>query len=79
MPLSVPGNEIIEAQIKRPVYCRFHSRRCSTSANMNANEVIANRAVQILGGIKGDYTLVHPNDHVNMSQSTNDVIPSAVN
>ena len=48
-----------------------------TSANMNVNEVVANRAIEILGGEKGDYTLVHPNDHVNMSQSTNDVIPTA--
>ncbi len=48
-----------------------------TSANMNANEVIANRAIELLGGTKGDYTLVHPNDHVNMAQSTNDVIPTA--
>lgn len=44
---------------------------------MNANEVIANRAIEILGGTKGDYSIVHPNDHVNMSQSTNDVIPTA--
>ena len=48
-----------------------------TSANMNANEVIANRAIELLGGIKGNYRLVHPNDHVNCGQSTNDVIPSA--
>ncbi len=48
-----------------------------TSLNMNANEVIANRAIEILGGEKGDYTLVHPNDHVNCGQSTNDVYPSA--
>lgn len=48
-----------------------------TSANMNANEVIANRAIEILGGQKGDYSIVHPNDHVNMAQSTNDVIPCA--
>lgn len=48
-----------------------------TSANMNANEVIANRAIELLGGEKGDYDLVHPNDHVNMGQSTNDVIPTA--
>lgn len=48
-----------------------------TSANMNANEVIANRAIEILGGEKGDYSIVHPNDHVNMSQSTNDIYPSA--
>lgn len=48
-----------------------------TSANMNANEVVANRAIEILGGRKGDYSLVHPNDHVNMSQSTNDIYPSS--
>lgn len=48
-----------------------------TSANMNANEVIANEAIQILGGKKGDYSIVHPNDHVNMGQSTNDVFPTA--
>ena len=48
-----------------------------TSANMNANEVIANRAIEVLGGKKGDYRIVHPNDHVNCGQSTNDVIPSA--
>jgi aspartate ammonia-lyase len=48
-----------------------------TSLNMNANEVIANRAIEILGGTKGDYTIVHPNDHANCGQSTNDVFPSA--
>lgn len=49
-----------------------------TSANMNANEVVANRAIEILGGQKGDYSVIHPLDHVNMSQSTNDVFPTAV-
>ena len=48
-----------------------------TSANMNANEVIANRAIELLGGTKGDYNIIHPNDHVNMAQSTNDVFPTA--
>mgnify|MGYP002527741095 FL=1 len=48
-----------------------------TSLNMNANEVIANRAIEILGGQKGDYSMVHPIDHVNSGQSTNDVIPTA--
>jgi len=48
-----------------------------TSANMNANEVIANRAIELIGGKKGDYSIVNPNDHVNMSQSTNDVFPTA--
>ena len=49
-----------------------------TSTNMNVNEVIANRAIEILGGEKGDYSLVHPLDHVNLSQSTNDVYPTAL-
>src|SRR5512136_1568262 len=49
-----------------------------TSHNMNTNEVIANRAVEILGGKRGDYKLVSPNDHVNMAQSTNDTIPTAI-
>lgn len=48
-----------------------------TSLNMNANEVIANRAIELLGGQKGDYTIVNPNDDVNCGQSTNDVIPTA--
>jgi len=48
-----------------------------TSMNMNANEVIANRAIELLGGRKGDYSVVHPNDHVNCGQSTNDVVPTA--
>jgi len=49
-----------------------------TSINMNANEVIANRALQILGHAAGDYAILHPNDHVNHGQSTNDVVPSAL-
>ncbi len=50
-----------------------------TSLNMNLNEVIANIAIESLGGKKGEYKLIHPNDHVNMSQSTNDTYPTAVN
>ena len=49
-----------------------------TSHNMNVNEVLANRANEILGGQRGEYKPVHPNDHVNMAQSTNDVIPTAI-
>ena len=49
-----------------------------TSHNMNANEVIANRAIEILGGQRGDAKVVSPNDHVNMAQSTNDTIPTAI-
>lgn len=49
-----------------------------TSTNMNANEVIANRALELMGAKKGDYNLLHPNEDVNMSQSTNDVYPTAL-
>jgi fumarate hydratase class II len=49
-----------------------------TSTNMNANEVISNRAIELLGGEKGSRTPVHPNDHVNLGQSSNDVIPTAI-
>src|SRR5882672_9423199 len=49
-----------------------------TSENMNLNEVIANRAAEILGGRRGTYDIVHPNDHVNMGQSTNDTFPTAM-
>ena len=49
-----------------------------TSTNMNANEVIANRALEILGKLKGEYSFCHPNNHVNLSQSTNDAYPTAI-
>ncbi len=57
--------------------CVFQSGS-GTQTNMNANEVIANRACEFLGGQRGDHRLVHPNDHVNRSKSSNDVIPSAM-
>ena len=49
-----------------------------TSTSMNANEVIANRALELMGHDKGQYQFLHPNEHVNMSQSTNDVYPTAL-
>src|SRR5690606_27388763 len=49
-----------------------------TQSNMNANEVISNRAIEKLGGVQGSKTPVHPNDHVNMSQSSNDTFPTAM-
>ena len=68
----IAGDEaLINAFIVDPV-----QGGAGTSFNMNANEVIANRAIEILGGKKGDYSIVHPNDHVNFGQSTNDVFPS---
>ena len=49
-----------------------------TSTNMNVNEVVANRAIELLGGQKGNYSMIHPLNHVNLSQSTNDVYPTAL-
>ena len=49
-----------------------------TQSNMNANEVISNRAIEIMGGVMGSKSPVHPNDHVNMSQSSNDTYPTAM-
>ena len=70
-------DEILSGQLHDQFICDPIQGGAGTTANMNANEVIANRAIELMGGIKGDYTLVHPNDHVNRAQSTNDVIPTA--
>jgi aspartate ammonia-lyase len=71
-------DEIISGALTEWFVVDVYQAGAGTSHNMNANEVIANRAVELLGGARGDYALVHPNDHVNMSQSTNDVCPSAI-
>ncbi|NCE65268.1 aspartate ammonia-lyase [Pseudoflavonifractor sp. 524-17] len=68
---EIIGGKLHDAFIVDPV-----QGGAGTSLNMNANEVIANRAIELLGGRKGDYSLVNPNDHVNYGQSTNDVYPS---
>ena len=70
-------DEIVEGKFRDEFIVDAIQGGAGTSANMNINEVIANRAEEILGGKKGAYLLVHPNDHVNMAQSTNDVIPTA--
>ncbi|MBI2847361.1 MAG: aspartate ammonia-lyase [Chloroflexi bacterium] len=72
------AREVIEGRWHDQFVVDVFQAGAGTSHNMNANEVLANRAIEILGGKKGDYSLVHPNDHVNMSQSSNDVIPTAV-
>ena len=69
--------EIIEGKFHEDFIVDPIQGGAGTSLNMNANEVIANRAIEILGGKKGDYTIVNPNDDVNCGQSTNDVIPTA--
>ena len=68
---------ILEGKFHDQFICDPIQGGAGTTANMNANEVIANRAIELLGGKKGDYSIVHPNDHVNRAQSTNDVIPTA--
>ncbi|WP_186567138.1 aspartate ammonia-lyase [Lawsonibacter celer] len=69
--------EIVEGKLHDAFIVDPIQGGAGTSLNMNANEVIANRAIELLGGEKGDYSLVNPNDHVNYGQSTNDVFPSA--
>lgn len=70
-------DEIIDGRLHEEFITDPIQGGAGTSMNMNANEVIANRAIEFLGGEKGEYSIVHPNDHVNMGQSTNDVIPTA--
>lgn len=69
-------DEIIEGKLHDQFIVDPIQGGAGTSLNMNANEVIANRAIELLGGKKGDYSIVNPNDHVNYGQSTNDVFPS---
>ena len=70
-------DEILQGNLHDQFLCDPIQGGAGTTANMNANEVIANRAIELMGGKKGDYAIVHPNDHVNRAQSTNDVIPTA--
>ena len=70
-------DEILEGKFREDFIVDPIQGGAGTSLNMNANEVIANRAIEILGGKKGDYSVVNQNDHVNCGQSTNDVIPTA--
>jgi len=70
--------EVIEGIHDNHFVVDVYQAGAGTSQNMNSNEVIANRAIELLKGQKGDYSVVHPNDHVNMAQSTNDTIPSAL-
>ncbi len=70
--------EIVDGQHRQSLVIDLLEGSGGTSTNMNFNEVIANRAQQLLGGQLGSYDMVHPNDHVNRSQSTNDVYPAAM-
>ncbi|MFN0126152.1 MAG: aspartate ammonia-lyase [Verrucomicrobiales bacterium] len=71
-------DEIIAGKLHDQFVIDMIQGGAGTSTNMNANEVIANRALEILGHSKGQYEHLHPNDHVNRSQSTNDVYPTAI-
>jgi aspartate ammonia-lyase len=71
-------DEILAGALREAFVVDCMQGGAGTSANMNVNEVIANRAIERLGGRKGDYMMVHPLDHVNLHQSTNDVFPTAV-
>jgi len=72
------ADEVLAGQHRDQFVVDPYQAGAGTSHNMNANEVLANRANELLGGARGSYTPVHPNDHVNMAQSTNDVIPTAI-
>jgi aspartate ammonia-lyase len=71
------ADEILGGQLREQFIVDVYQAGAGTSHNMNTNEVLANRAAELLGGARGEYLLVHPNDHVNMGQSTNDVFPAA--
>ncbi len=72
------AEEVADGKLKDQFIVDAVQGGAGTSINMNMNEVLANRALEILGNNKGDYRTVHPNNHVNMGQSTNDVIPTAI-
>ncbi|MGZ3604597.1 MAG: class II fumarate hydratase [Thermodesulfobacteriota bacterium] len=76
--IAQASGEVMEGRWDEQFQVDIFQTGSGTSTNMNANEVIANRANEILGGKRGIYRPVHPNDHVNRGQSTNDVFPSAI-
>ncbi|MFY9570240.1 MAG: aspartate ammonia-lyase [Blastocatellia bacterium] len=76
--IETAADEVLSGKLRDQFVVDVFQAGAGTSHNMNANEVLANRAIELLGGQKGDYSIVHPNDHVNMAQSTNDVFPTAM-
>jgi aspartate ammonia-lyase len=72
------ADEILSGRFRDQFVVDVYQAGAGTSHNMNANEVLSNRAAELLGSAKGAYSKVHPNDHVNMSQSTNDVFPTSL-
>lgn len=76
--IAQAAQEVIDGNLDQQFPVDIFQTGSGTSTNMNVNEVIANRAIELLGGTRGDKQLIHPNDHVNMSQSSNDVFPTAI-
>jgi fumarate hydratase class II len=72
------AEEVVDGRLDNQFVLDVFQTGSGTSTNMNANEVVSNRAIQILGGELGSKEPVHPNDHVNMGQSSNDVVPTAI-
>ena len=72
------AQEVVDGELDAHFVVDIFQTGSGTSTNMNANEVIANRAIELLGGKRGDRNLVHPNDHVNFGMSSNDAIPTAI-
>jgi len=76
--IAQAADEVLEGRHRDQFVVDPYQAGAGTSHNMNVNEVLANRANELLGAPRGEYRPVHPNDHVNMAQSTNDVIPTAI-
>ncbi len=76
--IEIAAREVFEGKLDAHFPLDIFQTGSGTSTNMNANEVISNRAIQMLGGLQGSKKPVHPNDHVNAGQSSNDVIPTAI-
>ena len=76
--IAQAAQEVVDGRFDEQFPVSIFQTGSGTSTNMNANEVIANRAIELLGGKKGSKQPVHPNDHVNLGQSSNDVMPTAV-
>jgi len=76
--IGAAADEVLAGKFRDHFVVDVYQMGAGTSFHMNVNEVLANRAIELLGGKKGDQAIVHANDHVNMAQSTNDVIPTAM-
>jgi aspartate ammonia-lyase len=76
--IAAAADEILRGEMHDQFVVDVFQAGAGTSHNMNMNEVIANRVIEMSGGTRGDYRLCHPNDHINLAQSTNDVYPTAI-